>query len=378
MEPAPIVELRGGSWWERSLPTDSHAAQPCFPLSAAEDLYQRGRILAATELELEKIGQAAWATARYATVLARMSPPGKAKLVEILRQDDRVVMVGDGGNDVGALAAADAGIAIWPTEHPLDTDFFFDDWAMRTRWQRLQREDAQAFQRKISQKIEEQRSWYVQEVERRRRAGQTLDWQQLVKLLRQGQRRLAEETRKAKADQGADQADQASAVAPFTSRTLLAVPEMLRQGQCTSCSMVMQTQQLVLSRPDRTVAATYHSEHRLGSSVLSCLNRNCGRLWHEVQSLPCGGMQRCLLRALGNQKLGESTVWYTFGLYGLGFARCGLSSGLQLALLAERKRWVGCSCARKGNKRQLPRLALLCPMCLDSSCYLSRAISHGR
>jgi len=245
-EADPIVELRGGSWWECNLPADSHAAQPCFPLSAAEDLYQRGRILAATELELEKIGQAAWATARYATVLARMSPPGKAKLVEILRQDDRVVMVGDGGNDVGALAAADAGIAIWPTEHPLDTDFF-DDWAMRTRWQRLQRENAQALQRQISRNIEEQRSWYVQEVERRRQAGQTLDWQQLVKLLRQGQRRLAEETRKAKANQGADQSDQASAVAPFTSRTLLAVPEMLRQGQCTSCSMVMQTQQLVLS-----------------------------------------------------------------------------------------------------------------------------------
>ena len=270
-EADPIVELRGGSWWECNLPADSHAAQPCFPLSAAEDLYQRGRILAATELELEKIGQAAWATARYATVLARMSPPGKAKLVEILRQDDRVVMVGDGGNDVGALAAADAGIAIWPTEHPLDTDFF-DDWAMRTRWQRLQRENAQALQRQISRNIEEQRSWYVQEVERRRQAGQTLDWQQLVKLLRQGQRRLAEETRKAKANQGADQSDQASAVAPFTSRTLLAVPEMLRQGQCTSCSMVMQTQQLVLSRPDRTTCCSHSlfrvSIEQLGSVML--------------------------------------------------------------------------------------------------------------
>ena len=257
LEPGLIMELRDGSWQERTLSAQSGSTPPSrgLPLSAAQNLVKSGRILAATEAELEKAGQEAWTSMRYATILARMSPPGKARLVDVLKgagtklkqlQQGRVVMIGDGGNDVGALAAADAGVAIWPAMQPLDVDYF-DDGAMRARWQRLQQERAQALQRKISRQIDEQRSWYVQEAERRRLAGQPMGWQELVRLLRQGQRRLAEATRKAKEEQEANQADQASAVAPFTSRTLLAVPEILRQGQCTSCSMVMQMQQLVLS-----------------------------------------------------------------------------------------------------------------------------------
>jgi len=39
----------------------------------------------------------------------------------------------------------------------------------------------------------------------------------------------------------------ASAVAPFTAKSLRAAVEVLRQGQCTKCAMVMQTQHLVLS-----------------------------------------------------------------------------------------------------------------------------------
>ncbi|CAE7817995.1 SPF1, partial [Symbiodinium sp. CCMP2456] len=56
---------------------------------------------------------ALWAKIDEIRVFARMTPQGKAKIIEELQKQSRhVLMCGDGGNDVGALKQADAGLAL--------------------------------------------------------------------------------------------------------------------------------------------------------------------------------------------------------------------------------------------------------------------------
>ena len=74
--------------------------------------------LAVTEKALDAAATATagkvWEEVDVITVFARMSPQGKARIIRSV-QDHRnghVVMVGDGGNDVGALKQADVGLAL--------------------------------------------------------------------------------------------------------------------------------------------------------------------------------------------------------------------------------------------------------------------------
>lgn len=54
-----------------------------------------------------------WKVVDEIRVFARMTPQGKAKIIEELqKQQSHVLMCGDGGNDVGALKQADAGLAL--------------------------------------------------------------------------------------------------------------------------------------------------------------------------------------------------------------------------------------------------------------------------
>mmetsp|Transcript_8533 Transcript_8533/g.20258 ORF Transcript_8533/g.20258 Transcript_8533/m.20258 type:complete len:758 (+) Transcript_8533:1-2274(+) len=56
---------------------------------------------------------AIWSKVDEIRVFARMTPQGKAKIIEELqKQAKHVLMCGDGGNDVGALKQADAGLAL--------------------------------------------------------------------------------------------------------------------------------------------------------------------------------------------------------------------------------------------------------------------------
>ncbi|CAK9047768.1 Endoplasmic reticulum transmembrane helix translocase (Complexed with DOR1 protein 1) (Endoplasmic reticulum P5A-ATPase) (Sensitivity to the P.farinosa killer toxin protein 1) [Durusdinium trenchii] len=57
--------------------------------------------------------QSLWTVVDEIRVFARMTPQGKAKIIEELQKQQRhVLMCGDGGNDVGALKQADAGLAL--------------------------------------------------------------------------------------------------------------------------------------------------------------------------------------------------------------------------------------------------------------------------
>ncbi|KAL3926077.1 MAG: hypothetical protein SGPRY_003473 [Prymnesium sp.] len=55
-----------------------------------------------------------WSNLAVFKVFARMSPQGKAKVIRMLqeRSGRRVLMCGDGGNDVGALKQSDVGLAL--------------------------------------------------------------------------------------------------------------------------------------------------------------------------------------------------------------------------------------------------------------------------
>ena len=69
---------------------------------------------AALEAAAEASGGALWGELQGISVFARMKPQGKAKVIRALqeRNGSRVLMCGDGGNDVGALKQADVGLAL--------------------------------------------------------------------------------------------------------------------------------------------------------------------------------------------------------------------------------------------------------------------------
>ena len=66
------------------------------------------------ELAAEAIGSDFWTLTTHISVFARMSPPGKAKVIRSLQERSKahVLMCGDGSNDVGALKQADVGLAL--------------------------------------------------------------------------------------------------------------------------------------------------------------------------------------------------------------------------------------------------------------------------
>ena len=96
----------------------------------------------------------------------------------------------------------------------------------------------------VKQAVEEGSAYVKREVERRKATGEQLNLRQFGELMGESRRRVKEADLAARKE---GPVGEASAVAPFTARSLNAAVEVVRQGQCTRCSMVMQTQQLVLS-----------------------------------------------------------------------------------------------------------------------------------
>jgi len=112
------VEKDGSAAW--SIATGENRGQP--PSRGANDaalsllqLSERYTLMA-TEDALEVAAEARpelWDEVGCIQVLARMTPNGKAKVIRALQKIGAfVLMCGDGGNDVGALKQADAGLAL--------------------------------------------------------------------------------------------------------------------------------------------------------------------------------------------------------------------------------------------------------------------------
>ena len=65
-------------------------------------------------VEAAELEPALWGALDSVRVFARMSPQGKAQVIRQLQQRSgrKVLMCGDGGNDVGALKSADVGVSL--------------------------------------------------------------------------------------------------------------------------------------------------------------------------------------------------------------------------------------------------------------------------
>ena len=91
-------------------------SSPAFSASGVRKLRAEGHDLLVTGKVLSELAESdasVWSVADLFTVYARMSPEGKERVVRALRERGiGTLMCGDGGNDVGALKAADVGVSL--------------------------------------------------------------------------------------------------------------------------------------------------------------------------------------------------------------------------------------------------------------------------
>eukprot|EP00397_Hematodinium_sp_SG-2012_P005275 GEMP01005293.1.p1 GENE.GEMP01005293.1~~GEMP01005293.1.p1 ORF type:complete len:887 (+),score=208.24 GEMP01005293.1:918-3578(+) len=236
---------------------------------------------------------------------ARMSPEQKEQVILGIKHASSVrqrgletgqaagtMMCGDGGNDVGALKAADIGLALLSgfgnanvdpkaketSAITAETEAAEDILAKvqgveKTRLAQLNKESTAEFKRRRAEITAKQKEWMEQEMQRRAQNGEDCGVLGSVAALKtvvgRVQREIREEQQKVSKSHGsafaagaqnlvegmAEMDDgmtvklgDASTAAPFTSRTpsISSVIDIIRQGRCTLLSAVQQMQIMML------------------------------------------------------------------------------------------------------------------------------------
>ena len=264
-------------------------------LAATHDLMVTDAML---EAMAAATGGASWDHMGCFRVFARMSPPGKAQVIRMLQERSgcKVLMCGDGGNDVGALKQSDVGLALLSGYGNTNTTDELTEKAVETREAhmsgaevalnasakelatkaaasaKLQREALKAKQKELSAM---QQVWMREEIEARQARGEEVGamvtFQIMKSTLGRVQREMAiernrlasihgnifDDAKKAAAEGLGDSAatdlpmvrpGDASVAAPFTSRSpsVRHIVDLIRQGRCTLLSALQQQQIMML------------------------------------------------------------------------------------------------------------------------------------
>ncbi|CAE7789208.1 SPF1 [Symbiodinium sp. CCMP2592] len=246
---------------------------------------------------------ALWAKIDEIRVFARMTPQGKAKIIEELQKQSRhVLMCGDGGNDVGALKQADAGLALLAgygnvnTADTNDIDSLSDANAVvcdKKAEEALNKQDAEIAKRnrraakdrqaflweKQKELSNHQKEWLEEEMQARAKNGDTgvlaqmgamkssmgRYTEELKKVMKEYDKshgNVYDPTEKEKQKQSPTAAleeasgglpmvrpGDASIAAPFTSKapSVKNCVDLIRQGRCTLLSALQQQQIMMLN-----------------------------------------------------------------------------------------------------------------------------------
>jgi len=240
-------------------------------------------LLAASDFSKEEI----WKHVDCIHVFARMSPQGKAKVIQSMQrlQGHHVLMCGDGGNDVGALKQADVGLALLSGYG--NTNAAGDEIAkeaeektaeeslneMKKELGKRSKESA-ALQKKLmaakqKELLEKQKIWLNEEIEARRARGEEgimahfyavqASMSRMTRELKEEKAKLARKYGNIYDQQKPTEATDAtvlptvrpgdaSVAAPFTSRapSVANVVTLIRQGRCTLLSALQQQQIMML------------------------------------------------------------------------------------------------------------------------------------
>ena len=247
------------------------------------------------EENLEKaaaiVGPGIWREVTYIEVFARMSPPGKAKVIRAIQQESKgfVLMCGDGSNDVGALKQADVGLALLSGYGNANTDAGSDktktdengmsNEQLLNKHQKELDEKAQkanAVRRTLMGKKNEeikgkQAEWFQEELKKREERGEDCgvmgQFQAMQSVLGRIKTEMVKEEREVskvgnvyapsledalaaggESDTLMIRPGDASVAASFTSRlpTIKSTIDLIRQGRCTLLSALQQQQIMML------------------------------------------------------------------------------------------------------------------------------------
>jgi len=312
------------------------------------------------------------------TVYARMSPQGKADIVDKLKKTNGILYIGDGGNDVGALKQADVGIALLSgfgnlnVEKVEEDDQATDIWSMLQNNQKKQQKRAVEKQKVEKEKVArkkrdlagKQQDWLKEALEERQDKGDggimgnmRAVWDVMQRVRTEGSKDAVDLQKKHGTGFAAGAAKyssmleenedamqdgmpmvrlgDASISAPFTSRSpsIQAAIDIIRQGRCTLLSTLQQQQIMMLdciisayTLSALSLEGSRNSEIQLMSSGILLMVASLAFTYSTpVQEIdPVRPVQSLFNKAIFISIMGQALIHLGVMIYGVRMARAAM------------------------------------------------------